>query len=58
MYLKQQSSLIVDIHVELNTTDYNWNAKYGGIKIADKRKLKKLADETRPLKRLYYDLIL
>ena len=36
----------------------NWKAKYGGMEIADIRKLKELADENRRLKQMYADLSL
>ena len=36
----------------------NWKANYGGMEIADIRKLKELADENRRLKQMYADLSL
>jgi len=41
-----------------DATYYNWKAKYGGMEIADIRKLKELADENRRLKQMYAELSL
>jgi putative transposase len=41
-----------------DATYYNWKTKYGGMEIADIRKLKELADENRRLKQMYADLSL
>ena len=39
-----------------DATYYNWKTKYGGMEIADIRKLKELTDENRRLKQMYADL--
>ena len=39
-------------------TYYNWKSKYGGMKISDVKKLKKLEAENRRLKRMFADLSL
>ena len=36
-----------------DATYYNWKTKYGGMEIADIRKLKELTDENRRLKQMY-----
>ena len=36
-----------------DATYYNWKTKYGGMEIADIRKLKELTDENRRLKKMY-----
>jgi putative transposase len=41
-----------------DATYYNWKARYGGMRIADVRKLKELAGENRRLKQMYADLSL
>ena len=41
-----------------DATYYNWKMKYGGMEIADIRKLKELTDENRRLKQMYADLSL
>ena len=41
-----------------DATYYNWKTKYGGMEIADIRKLKELTDENRRLKQMYADLSL
>ena len=41
-----------------DATYYNWKAKYGGMEIADIRKLKELAEENRRLKQMDADLSL
>lgn len=35
-----------------DATYYNWKTKYGGIEVADIRKLKELTDENRRLKQM------
>ena len=39
-------------------TYYNWKTKYGGMEIADIRKLKELTDENWRLKQMFADLSL
>ncbi len=39
-------------------TYYNWRAKYGGMTLADIKKLKELEQENRRLKQMYADLSL
>ncbi len=41
-----------------DATYYNWKTKYGGMEIADIRKLKELTEENRRLKQMYADLSL
>ena len=41
-----------------DATYYNWKTKYGGMEIADIRKLKELTDENRRLKQMFADLSL
>ncbi len=41
-----------------DATYYNWKTRYGGMEIADIRKLKELTDENRRLKHMYADLSL
>ncbi|KHS73794.1 transposase [Pectobacterium brasiliense] len=37
---------------------YHWKAKYGGVEIADIKKIKDLEDENRRLKQMFTDLSL
>jgi len=39
-------------------TFYNWKAKYGGMELADVKRLKDLEQENRRLKQMYADLSL
>jgi len=39
-------------------TYFNWKSKYGGMEVADIRKLKELTEENARLKRMYADLAL
>jgi len=39
-------------------TFYRWKKKYGGLGVAEMRRLKQLEDENRRLKRLVADLVL
>ncbi len=41
-----------------NATYYKWKSKYGGMEMADIRRLKELEDENRRLKQMYADLSL
>jgi putative transposase len=41
-----------------DATYYNWKAKYGGMEVADIRRLKDLEEENQRLKRLFADLSL
>lgn len=42
---------------EVSTATYhNWKAKYGGMEMADIRRLKELEDENRRLKSMFADL--
>ena len=37
---------------------YNWKAKYGGMEVADIKRLKELEEENQKLKRMFADLSL
>ena len=39
-------------------TYYTWKSKYGGMEVADLKRLKQLAEENRLLKQMYADLSL
>ena len=39
-------------------TYYNWKSKYGGMGVADLKRLKELEEENRRLKQMYADLSL
>jgi len=39
-------------------TFYHWKAKYGGLEVADAKRLRRLEDENRRLKQLVADLTL
>ena len=39
-------------------TYYTWKSKYGGMEVADLKRLKELEDENRRLKQMYADLSL
>lgn len=41
-----------------DATYYNWKAKYGGMSLADIKKLKELETENRKLKQMYAELSL
>ena len=41
-----------------DATYYNWKAKYGGLEVADIRRLKELVEENQCLKRMFADLSL
>ena len=41
-----------------DATYYNWKAKYGGLEVADIRRLKDLEEENQRLKRMFADLSL
>ena len=41
-----------------DATYYNWKAKYGGMDVADIKRLKELEEENRRLKQLFADLSL
>ena len=41
-----------------DATYYNWKAKYGGMELADIKRLKELDEENRRLKQMYADLSL
>ena len=41
-----------------DATYYNWKAKYGGMEVADIKRLKELEEENQKLKRLVADLSL
>ena len=41
-----------------DATYYNWKAKYGGMEVADLKRLKELEEENRRLKQMYADLSL
>jgi len=41
-----------------DATYYNWKAKYGGMEVADIKRLKDLEDENRRLKSMFADLSL
>ena len=41
-----------------DATYYNWKAKYGGMDVADIKRLKELEEENRRLKQMFADLSL
>jgi putative transposase len=41
-----------------DATYYNWKAKYGGMEVADIKRLKELEEENQKLKRMFADLSL
>lgn len=41
-----------------DATYYNWKAKYGGMEVADIKRLKELEEENQRLKRMFADLSL
>lgn len=41
-----------------DATYYNWKAKYGGMELADIKRLKELEEENQKLKRMFADLSL
>lgn len=45
-------------HAISDQTFYKWKAKYGGLEVAEARRLKALEDENRRLKHLVADLTL
>jgi putative transposase len=50
-----------DLARELGVTDqtlYNWKSKYGGMEVADAKRLRALEDENRRLKEMVADLSL
>ena len=49
---------LVRRHGITETTFYRWRKKYGGMDVAEARRLKQLEDENRRLKRLVADLTL
>ena len=52
---------VKEIARELGVTDqtlYNWKSKYGGMEVADAKRLRALEDENRRLKEMVADLSL
>jgi len=45
-------------HGVSKATIYNWKAKYGGMEMAELKRLKELEEENRRLKQMYADLAL
>ena len=45
-------------HGVSDATFYKWKAKYGGMEVSDARKLKRLEDENRKLKKLLAEAML
>ena len=45
-------------HGVADATFYNWRAKYGGMELADIKRLRELEQENRRLKQMYADLSL
>lgn len=45
-------------HGIADATFYNWRAKYGGMELADIKRLRELEQENRRLKQMYADLSL
>lgn len=61
--LKQQDSgqTVAQIsreHSVSEATFYNWKAKYGGMQVAEVKRLKDLEEENRRLKKMYAELSL
>ena len=61
--LKQQDSgqtvaQITREHGVSEATFYNWKAKYGGMQVAEVKRLKDLEEENRRLKKMYAELSL
>lgn len=61
--LKQQDSgqtvaQITRQHGVSEATFYNWKAKYGGMQVAEVKRLKDLEEENRRLKKMYAELSL
>lgn len=59
---QQQTGLtvtqIVRQHGISEATFYNWKSKYGGMQVADVKRLKDLEEENRRLKKMYAELSL
>lgn len=52
---------VKDVSRELGVTDqtlYNWKSKYGGMEVAEMKRLRALEDENRRLKEMVADLSL
>lgn len=52
---------VKDVCREIGISDatyYTWKSKYGGMEVADVRRLKELEEENTRLKRMYADLAL
>jgi putative transposase len=45
-------------HGIVNSTYYTWKSRYGGMTVAELKKLKELEDENRKLKNMYANLSL
>jgi putative transposase len=57
----EQGRKVADVcrdHGIAQDTYYRWRKKYGGMQVADAKRLKQLEDENRKLKRLVADLTL
>ncbi len=59
---QQQTGLtvaqIIRQHGISEATFYNWKSKYGGMQVADVKRLKDLEEENRRLKKMYAELSL
>ena len=44
--------------MSLDTTDYKWKTKYGGLEASDLKRLRELETELNRLKKMYADLSL
>lgn len=59
---QQQTGLtvaqIIRQHSISEATFYNWKSKYGGMQVADVKRLKDLEEENRRLKKMYAELSL
>ena len=49
---------IIRQHSISEATFYNWKSKYGGMQVADVKRLKDLEEENRRLKKMYAELSL
>lgn len=49
---------IIRQHGISEATFYNWKSKYGGMQVADVKRLKDLEEENRRLKKMYAELSL
>lgn len=54
----QTTAEVCRAHSISESTFYNWKAKFGGMDLADIKRLRELEDENRRLKRMYAELSL